>query len=76
MDKLIERCWLDVLASRGGTLHGWTPRTPDEDDPPPGKNWIRFDWPPGSTPEEIARILMESLAKHPPQGKPDDDDDA
>ena len=43
-----------------------------DDDPPPGKDWVRFDFPPGSTPEQIARILMESMAKHPPKGKPDD----
>jgi hypothetical protein len=75
MEKLIERCWLEVLASRGGTLHGWKPRTPDEDDPP-APSFIRFDFPPGSTPEEIACILMESLAKHDDDDGDGDDDDA
>jgi hypothetical protein len=72
MDKLIERCWRGVLASRGGTLHGWKPRTPDEDDPP-APSFIRFDFAPGASAEEIAAALNASLAKHPPKDDPEDE---
>jgi hypothetical protein len=44
----------------------------DDAPPPPGNDWVRFDFKPGSTPEEIARILMEWKATHPPQDKPAD----
>jgi hypothetical protein len=76
MKTIIERCWAEVLADPGRGLAPGRPPTNAEhagDDPPPGKNWVLFDFPPGATPEEIACILMESLAKHPsPKGEDDD----
>jgi hypothetical protein len=44
---------------------------PANDDPDEDSDWIRFDFPPGSTPEEIARILMESIRAHADDDKAD-----
>ncbi|GEM_PF-2086913 len=46
---------------------------PDEAAPPtPEKDWLRFDFKPGASPEQIAKILMESLARHSDDGEDDD----
>lgn len=52
------------------------PPPPDETDegtaPSPEKNWERFIFPRDATPEDIARILMESIRAHADDHDEDD----